>query len=205
MSNDTQEFKADDGLTNKQRMFCHEYIVDLNMTQAAIRAGYSKTSAHDIGSENLKKPEIKKKVDALMAERAKRTEITADRVLNELAKIGFADVRRIFNDADGLLKPSGIDDITAAAIQSIEVVSRPSAEVDEDGNREIEYVHKIKLTDKKGALELLGKNLKMFTDKHELTGAGGGPIVTANIEDGMDPQKAADIYSDFMRGVKNSD
>lgn len=154
-------------LTAKQLLFCQEYIVDLNATQAAIRAGYSKDTAYSIGHENLNKPEIEEKIQECMDLRAKRTEITADRVLTELAKIGFADVRNIFGAEETLLRPSDIDDDTAAAIQSIKVVTRPSHEEDESGNKIIEHVHEIKLSDKRAALESLGKNLKIFTDKVE--------------------------------------
>lgn len=72
-----------------------EYLVDLNATQAAIRAEYSAKRADAIGYENLRKPEIAEAVSAARKEREKRTEITQDMVLQELAKIGFADIRKI--------------------------------------------------------------------------------------------------------------
>ena len=68
-------------LTKKNEVFCDEYLIDLNATQAAIRAGYSVESAGSIGSELLKKPEIRARIDRAMAERSKRTGINADRVL----------------------------------------------------------------------------------------------------------------------------
>ena len=79
-------------MTAKQDRFVEEYLVDLNATQAALRAGYSEKTAMVIGSENLKKPEINKAVaDALNARRL-RTEVTQDRVLEELALVAFADM-----------------------------------------------------------------------------------------------------------------
>lgn len=81
-------------LTAKQERFCTEYIIDLNATQAAIRAGYSVKTANRIASENLSKPDIQRKIQELQQERAERTEITQDRVLKELAGIGFAPITK---------------------------------------------------------------------------------------------------------------
>ncbi|MGW8180466.1 MAG: terminase small subunit [bacterium] len=77
-------------LTPKQRRFVEEYLVDLNSTQAAIRAGYSKKTARFIGSENLTKPNISEAIQEAMETRSERCEISADKVLNELAVVGFA-------------------------------------------------------------------------------------------------------------------
>jgi phage terminase small subunit len=169
-------------LTAKQRRFVEEYLVDLNATQAAIRAGYSSKTAASIGEENLRKPDIAKAVQEAQEARSKRTKITQDMVLAELAKIGFSDIRkvmrwgetivRIDTDDDGqeverpyhgiaLIDSSEIDDSTAAAI----------AEVSE-GREGL----KIKMHDKKGALVDIGRHLGMFKDKVELSGKDGGPI-----------------------------
>lgn len=78
-------------LTQKENRFCWEYLVDLNATQAAIRVGYSKRSASSIGYENLKKQKIQTYINRLMIWRSLRTQVTADRVLEELAKIAFAE------------------------------------------------------------------------------------------------------------------
>ena len=77
-------------LTDKQKRFVAEYLVDLNATQAAIRAGYSKKTADRIGPELLGKTCVLEEVQKAMADREKRTEITQDRVLNELGKVAFA-------------------------------------------------------------------------------------------------------------------
>lgn len=74
-------------LTNKQKAFCQEYMVDLNATQAAIRAGYSKKTAKDIGCENLAKPAIADYIAKLMAKRAEKTEVTADYVLSGIKRL----------------------------------------------------------------------------------------------------------------------
>lgn len=78
-------------LTEKQKRFCEEYLVDLNATQAALRAGYSEKTAYSIGDENLKKPEIQKYLRELMQERSQRTEVTADTVIRELKQIALAE------------------------------------------------------------------------------------------------------------------
>lgn len=78
-------------LTTKQERFCREYIIDLNATRAAIRAGYSEKTANRIASENLSKLDIQEKIRQLQQKIEARTEITQDKVLNELANIGFAE------------------------------------------------------------------------------------------------------------------
>lgn len=78
-------------LTEKQKRFVEEYIIDLNGAQAAIRAGYSPKTACCIASENLAKPAIQAALQQAIQERSKRTEVTADRVLEELAAVAFAD------------------------------------------------------------------------------------------------------------------
>lgn len=168
-------------LTPKQAAFVQEYLVDLNATQAAIRAGYSEDTAKAIGHENLTKPDIAQAIQAAMDLRAERTGITADRVLVELARMGFADIRQIFTEGGQLKDVASLPPEVAASVQSVEVVTRPSAEVDEHGNRTIEYVHKIKLADKKGPLELLAKHLAILVDRVEHTGKDGGPIETADV------------------------
>lgn len=148
-------------LTNKQALFCKEYIVDLNATQAAIRAGYSIKTAQRIGSENLSKPLIEAEIQRLMDDRSSRTLVTADRVINEIAKLAFINTQDILNE-DGNLKPINEwsrDD--AAAIQEITEDS-----IGKDGDNPITR-RKVKLSDKKASLELLGRHLKLFTDKIE--------------------------------------
>ncbi len=80
-------------MTAKQKQFCEEYLIDLNATQAAIRAGYSPDTAKSVGSENLTKPDLRRRIDAEIAERSKRTGVNADRVVRELAKIAFVTAK----------------------------------------------------------------------------------------------------------------
>ncbi len=78
-------------LTDKQKTFCKEYIIDFNATRAAKSAGYSEKTAGRIGGENVQKLEIQNEIARLMKKRNERTEVTADAVVKELAKIGFSD------------------------------------------------------------------------------------------------------------------
>lgn len=157
-------------LTPKQKRFCEEYVIDLNATQSAIRAGYSQDSAKQIGSDCLSKHAIQDEIERLQKIRSERTAITADRVLNELAKIAFADIKNVssWDEKTGKVKVKSsqdLRDIETAAIQEV------SDRVNLYG-RSI----KVKMHDKKGALELLGRHLALFTDKTELTGSEGGPV-----------------------------
>jgi phage terminase small subunit len=145
-----------------------EYLVDLNATQAAIRAGYSAKTAEIIGHENLRKPNIAQTIQVEMDKRAQNVGITAERVLSEIAKMAFLDPRKLF-DAEGKpLHITALDDDTAASIAGLDVVTT--------GNQDVGYaeVMKIKLADKAKNLELLGRHLKLFTDKVEQTGKDGG-------------------------------
>lgn len=78
-------------LTDRQRQFVEEYLVDLNATQAAIRAGYSQKTAEQLGYQLLQKPLVQAEIQAAMERRAKRTGITQDRVVEELGKVAFAE------------------------------------------------------------------------------------------------------------------
>lgn len=151
-----------DKLTSKQTRFCEEYLIDLNATQAAIRAGYSVESAGTISTENMQKPLIRAHIDKALAERSKRTGINADRVIQELAKIALVNPTDVINADDATIKGAANRDDTAA-ILSVKVKKIPT----EDG----EIVEReIKMADKIKALELLGKHLGMFKDKLEIDG-----------------------------------
>ena len=148
-------------MTQKQKRFIEEYLIDLNATQAAIRAGYSPDSAADIGSENLRKPDIRAHIDKKMAERSRRTGVNADRVVMELAKLAFVNAADVINTEDATLREDALVEDTAA-IQSVKVKVIPTQN-GEGIEREIKMADKIK------ALELLGKHLGMFKDKVDVS------------------------------------
>lgn len=145
-------------LTPKQQLFIQEYLVDLNATQAAIRAGYSENTAYSIGQENLKKPEIQEAVQKFMKLREIRTQITQDRVLAELAKIAFSDLNEFVEvDESGKIKVKPSNQVDGTVLSEI------SESVTQNGRTK-----KVKLHDKMKALELIGRHLAMFTDKQEI-------------------------------------
>lgn len=155
-------------LTPKQRRFVAEYLLDLNATQAAIRAGYSEKTASRIGSELLGKTCISNAIENAQLARSTRTEVTADRVVKELARIAFVDTRQIFAWGPGgvTLRPSDeLSDDEAAIVAEVSETTSESG-----GNI------KVKRFDKLKALELLGKHLGMYVDKREITGREGAPI-----------------------------
>lgn len=159
-------------LTAKEEFFCREYVCDaaLNGTQSYLRAfpGCTYHTARNESSKLLAKPCIKARVEELKQDRYKRLEITPERVLSELAKLAFYDPRKFF-DEDGRLKPLGeLDPDQAAVIGGIETFHKITGE----GKDELCVTTKIKLPDKNTALEKLGKNLKLFTDKQEVEVTG---------------------------------
>lgn len=165
-------------LTPKQARFVDEYLIDLNATQAAIRAGYSAKRADAIGHENLRKPEIADAISERMKARSERTEITQDRVLAELAKIAFADQRKVMTwGPDGVRLRDSVEltDDEAA------IVSEVSETTSKDGGS-----LKLKTHDKVGALKLLGDHLGMWKQKIEHTGKDGAPLAPPVFNFGFD-------------------
>lgn len=153
------------GLTAKQQRFVEEYICDLNATQAAIRAGYSAKNADKIGSELLGKTRVREALQAVQAARSKRTEITADRVLEQLAKIAFADIKDVVK-----FGPHGVTIVDCEQVDGTILAEISETRTEAGGSQ------KVKLNDRMKALELIGRHLGMYTDKLEHTGKNGGPL-----------------------------
>lgn len=152
----------------KRERFVQEYLIDLNATQAAIRAGYSEKSAYSQGQRLLKDDEVQAAISAARDAASKRSGVTIERALQEMARLGFSDLRKVFTPGGNLISPEDWDDDTAAAISSVKVVTRPTGETAEDGSKIVEHVHEIKLWDKNSALDKLGKHLGMFIDRGEM-------------------------------------
>jgi len=150
-------------LTKKQRLFAEEYLIDLNATQAAIRAGYSPHTAKDIGCENLAKPNVRAHIDKAIAERSRRTGINQERVVMELAKIALVNPKDVIDFKNATVLGLAADE-DLAAISSVKI-----KESIYKGGSTTE--REIRMYDKTKALELLGKHLGMFKDRLELTGA----------------------------------
>lgn len=144
-------------LTLKQQAFVYEYLIDLNATQAATRAGYSAKTAYSIGEENLRKPEIKNAIATQMKNRMQRVTIDSDAMLERLVGIDNMDLLDIMND-DMTTKPlSEWPDVWRKTISSIEVIEQLVNA--SDGSERRAIIKKIKLPDKQKNLEMLGKHV----------------------------------------------
>lgn len=171
-------------MTDKQKRFCEEYLIDLNATQAAIRAGYSSKSAQEQGSRLLSKAMVRARIDAAIAEQSRRTGVTTDRVIRELARIGFVNATDVINMDEATVRGDAARDDTAA-IASVRVKVIPGE--DGDGTE-----REIKLADKTKALELLGRHLGMFDDK--LTIGGALPVQIVDDIPDMPSSKGVDPH-----------
>lgn len=151
-------------LNPKQKRFVAEYLIDGNATQAAIRAGYSKKTARSIGAENLTKPDIAAAIAGKQAKIAGKLEITAERVISELALLGFSnmqDYMRPGPDGDPYLDFSALTREQAAALT--EVTVEDFKEGRGKDARDVRRV-KFKLADKRAALVDIGKHLHIFDE-----------------------------------------
>jgi len=149
--NDT---KPDRPLSLKQRRFIEEYLIDMNATAAAIRAGYSERAAHSHGSYLARRPNIAAAIERVLAARRMDLRVTAERVIRELARIAFADIGRIidWSDEDMTVRPPGtLTEDERAAIAEVAVVKRS------DG-----VAARVTLHDKERALEALCRHLGLF-------------------------------------------
>jgi phage terminase small subunit len=172
------------GLTAKQERFVEEYLVDLNATQAAIRAGYSKRTARSVGSENLTKPDIAEAIAEARRRVAGKLEVTKERIVSEYARLAFSDIRDLFtwDEERACYVPS--QDLTADQAAAVSAIEAETVHfTDDDGNTTTKIKLKLKTYDKKGALDSLAKHLGMFVDRVEHTGADGGPIETREMTD----------------------
>lgn len=154
-------------MTKKQKRFVEEYLIDLNATKAAIRAGYSPKTANEQGSQNLAKLSIQAAIDKAMAERSRRTGINQDRVIRELAKIALVNPADVVDMDSATVKPDANRDDTAciASVRIRTLFSKDGPVIERE----------VKILDKLKALELLGKHLGLFTDKLKVD--GGVPVV----------------------------
>jgi len=148
----TVDKKKKANLTQKQSCFVDEYLVDLNASAAALRAGYSKKTAYSTGHENLKKPEIEKAISERRKDASDRTKVSLDQVVREAARLALFDPRKLFN-ADGTpIAIQDLDDDTAACIAGLDVMNIGSGD-------EISQVLKYKLAPKGQAIDTLMKHL----------------------------------------------
>jgi phage terminase small subunit len=159
-------------VTAKQKLFVKHYLIDLNATKAAISAGYSEKTADVQGSRLLRNAKIRAKIDEGTTKRAAKLDISAEKVLSELALLAFANMddyvdvlggKRVLNTA----KP------TRDQMAAVQEITEDTTGGTGDGERKMVLRTKFKLSDKGINLERLGRHLKLFTDRVEHTGLEG--------------------------------
>ena len=167
-------------LTAKQRLFVSEYLIDLNATQAAIRAGYSEKTAEQMAYKLVQKSSVQEAIQKAMKNREQRINITQDKVLSELAKIAFANGTDFAKVITGTCKRKRWDEDEQAEVETdveeqfVQLVDTDALPPDKKAAisaiKETRYGIAIESCDKVRALELLGKHLGLFREKIELSG-----------------------------------
>ena len=140
-----------DKLTSKQEKFCEEYMIDLNATEASIRAGYSKNTAAEIGCENLTKPHIQKRITKLKQKVSDRNEVTVDMVLGELKKIAFGDPRKLMEWNGDVVTIKCSKDLTDDEISMVGGIIQKKSKFGD--------TVEVKLNDKAGALDKIMRHI----------------------------------------------
>lgn len=151
-------------MNERQKLFVKHYLIDPNATKAAIAAGYSEKTARKIGSRLLTNVDVKAELEQKSTKRAANLDITADRVLREIALLGFSnmqDYTRV-QDGDAYVDLSAVTRDQFAAIQEITVEEYTEGRGED--KRDIRKT-KLKLSDKRGSLDLLGRHLRLFGDE----------------------------------------
>ena len=170
-------------LTAKQIRFVDEYLVDFNATQAAIRAGYSEKTANTIGAQNLAKLSIQVEISRRQKDLQRRTEVTQELVVKELARIAFADAADYVQVETRIINRGDIEVPIELAVH------KETAELSADQRAAIASIKQgangveIKLHDKIRALELLGRHIGMFNDKLEVKASIENPFAGLSTEE----------------------
>lgn len=151
-------------LTPRMAIFYGEFLIDGNATRAAIAAGAPESSAHVAGARWLKNPKVAAAIAAAHVARAKKLEITSERVLEEMMKLAIFDPGKLYDQDGNRIPVARLDDITRAAIAAID------DEITDGPGRVRTHAQKIKFADKGQNLERLGRYLKLFTDRIEHDG-----------------------------------
>jgi len=156
-------------MTDLQRRFIAEYLIDLDATGAARRAGYSKKTASSQGWQLLRLPAVRAAIVAGKTKQLERRGITADRVLLELARVAFVNARDYWNPDGSAKHPKALTEDEGACLAGFEVLIKNVSGAD----GLTDTIHKFKLWDKVRGLELLAKHLRLLDEHVEITDAGG--------------------------------
>lgn len=154
--------------TPKQKRFCNEYLKDLNGTQAAIRAGYSKKTANEQSTRLLAKVHIQKYLQAKEKKIEEKIDVTVEKIIREYSRIAFFDPRKLFNDDDNLKQMTELGDEDAAVIGGLDVENLYEGRGKDREN--VGTLKKVKLVDKIRALDSLAKIKGLFVEKVEHSG-----------------------------------
>lgn len=183
-------------LTPKRQRFVNEYLKDLNATQAAIRAGYSKRTAYVIGPRLKEEPEVKAAIEAAIARRNKRLEVDQDKIVRELAKVAMADIKDYLSFRTEKTQV-GVDDEGSPVFDYKPVIELvPSENVDGTIIQEVSLSQKgiftFRLQDKLKALELLARHLGMLNDRVQL----GGSVNLNNPLEGLTTEELRQLIAE---------
>jgi len=182
-------------LTAKQELFCQEYLIDLNATKAAIRAGYSEKAAKQIATENLSKPVLHEYIARLKQERVNKVQVDAAYVLNRLVEIDQMDFLDILNDDHSIKPPSEWPKVWRTYLSAIDM-----AEIWEGSGDERQMtgmLKKIKWPDKVKNLELLGKHVDVMAFKEKVE-------VDATVVQSVMPVPTADSVESWEESAKKN-
>jgi len=182
-------------LTAKQELFCQEYLIDLNATKAAIRAGYSEKAAKQIATENLSKPVLHEYIARLKQERVDKVQVDAAYVLNRLVEIDQMDFLDILNDDHSIKPPSEWPKVWRTYLSAIDM-----AEIWEGSGDERQMtgmLKKIKWPDKVKNLELLGKHVNVMAFKEKVE-------VDATVIQSVMPVPTADSVESWEESAKKN-
>lgn len=180
-------------MTDAQKKFCDEYLIDLNATKA-YKVAYPNCkkdeTANAASSRMLRNVKIQEYISERMKQREQRTEITQDMVIKELAKIAFLDIRKLYTENGQLKNIADIDSDTAGAISQLETLEEYDGYGDD--REKIGDTQKVKLLNKTKALELLGRHLGMFKEKVTID----GNVNTNNPFSGMSTEELRKILNE---------
>ena len=180
-------------MTDAQKRFCDEYLIDHNATRAykvAYPSCKKEETANAASSRMLRNVKVQEYISKKQQEIEKRTEVTQDMVIKELAKIAFLDIRKLYTENGQLKNIADIDSDTAGAISSLETLEEYEGHGED--REKIGDTQKVKLLDKTKALELLGKHLGMFKEKVTID----GNVNTNNPFSGMTTEELRKILNE---------
>ena len=164
-------------LTQRQKKFCLEYMKDFNGTQAALRAGYSVASAPVVACNLLKNPKVLNVIDGFEKELSTRFMSTKERVLKEMSILAYSDIAD-YTDANGRLDVTNLRNLppqVTRAIKKVKVIRRTVTTT--SGTTVTDEKIDFELYDKERPLTLMGREVGIFKERTELTGANGAPLI----------------------------